>query len=188
MNLTPESVPFLLAVGVEAVHWSNVGDVRATDEELMRWAAAESRVVFTNDLDFGALHAMSGVAGRSVIQVRAMDLVPEAIGADVWPCIGHTRKRSRAAPKSRWTKPEPAYACSRSDERALEERMRAGGVNATAPAALEELRTCRLNELSLGATTTHQLTEPNPSQRAILTAVGMTDLIRSRTDWGTVGP
>lgn len=73
-------------------------------------------------------------------------------------------------------------------ERALEERMRAGGVNATAPAALEELRTCRLNELTLGATTTHQLTEPNPTQRAILAAIGMTDKIRNRTDWGTVGP
>lgn len=73
-------------------------------------------------------------------------------------------------------------------ERALEERMRAGGVNATAPAALEELRTCRLNELSLGNTTTHQLTEPNPTQRAILNAIGMTDKIRHRTDWGAVGP
>ncbi len=73
-------------------------------------------------------------------------------------------------------------------ERVLEDRMRRGGLNTTAPAALEELRTCRLNELTLGATTTHQLTEPTPTQRAILNAVGMTDLIRSRTDWGAVGP
>ena len=98
MNLTPEWVPFLLAAGVEAVHWSSVGDVRVTDEELMRWAAAESRVVFANDLDFGALLAMSGVAGPSVIQVRALDLVPESIGAEVLAVLrAHTEALTSGA-------------------------------------------------------------------------------------------
>ncbi len=83
MNLSPEWVPFFLAAGVDAVHWSSVGDARAKDEELMRWAAAEDRVVFTNDLDFGALLAIGGGPGPSVIQVRALDLVPESIGADL---------------------------------------------------------------------------------------------------------
>ena len=83
MNLSPQWVPFLLAAGVEAVHWSAVGDPRAKDEELMRWAAAEGCVLFTNDLDFGSLLAAGGAACPSVIQLRALDLVPEAIGADL---------------------------------------------------------------------------------------------------------
>jgi len=36
-------------------------------------------VVFTNDLDFGALLALSQKAKPSVIQVRTKDVLPEAI-------------------------------------------------------------------------------------------------------------
>jgi len=80
MNLTPEWIPFLQAGGVEAVHGASVGDFGAKDEVLMRWAAEQGYVVFTNDLDFGALLATGGTDGPSVIQVRALDLVPESIG------------------------------------------------------------------------------------------------------------
>ena len=83
MNLTPEWVPFLLAAGVRAVHWSTVASSCAPDEELFRWAAAEGCVVFTNDLDFGALLAAGGSTSPSVVQVRALDLLPESIGKDV---------------------------------------------------------------------------------------------------------
>lgn len=36
-------------------------------------------MVFTHDLDFGALLAAAGSHGPSVIQVRAQDLLPEAL-------------------------------------------------------------------------------------------------------------
>lgn len=80
MNLTPEWVTFLGAADIDAVHWSTVGAPNAKDEELMRWAAAEGRIVFTNDLDFGALLAAGNANAPSVIQVRVLDLLPETIG------------------------------------------------------------------------------------------------------------
>ena len=83
MNLTPEWVPFFAAAGIDAVHWSAIGLGWAADATLMQWAASVDRVVFTNDLDFGTLLATAGASGPSVVQVRALDLVPSAIGDDV---------------------------------------------------------------------------------------------------------
>ena len=65
MNLSPEWVQTLLAQGWEAAHWSTVGDPRATDREIMDWAAANQYVVFTHDLDFGTMLALSHEAGRA---------------------------------------------------------------------------------------------------------------------------
>ena len=38
VNLPPKWVEFLATRGIEAVHWSSVGDLRATDAEIMDWA------------------------------------------------------------------------------------------------------------------------------------------------------
>lgn len=81
MNLTPRWVQFLREAGYEAVHWSDVGDFRAADSVLFDYARASAMVVFTHDLDFGVLLAKSRAVGPSVIQVRAIDTRPEAIGA-----------------------------------------------------------------------------------------------------------
>jgi predicted nuclease of predicted toxin-antitoxin system len=50
MNLSPLWVPFLSAEGFEAVHWSTVGDVSATDPEIAQFAVKHGYVVFTHDL------------------------------------------------------------------------------------------------------------------------------------------
>ena len=52
MNLSTEWIPLLKAAGHDAVHWSDVGDPRAHDNELMVWAQARGYAVFTHDLDF----------------------------------------------------------------------------------------------------------------------------------------
>ena len=83
MNLSPTWVPFLVQEGVEAVHWATVGRPTAPDPELMDWAREGGYVVFTHDLDFGALLATVGATGPSVLQARTLDLLPRAIGADV---------------------------------------------------------------------------------------------------------
>ena len=46
----------------------------------MRWAIANSYAVFTHDLDFGTMLALSGADGPSVLQVRCLNVLPEAIG------------------------------------------------------------------------------------------------------------
>jgi predicted nuclease of predicted toxin-antitoxin system len=50
MNLSPRWEKFFVDNGSEARHWVNVGDPRASDEELLAWARREGFIVFTHDL------------------------------------------------------------------------------------------------------------------------------------------
>ena len=83
MNLPPSWVGFLEREGFEAVHWSSVGELTATDVAIMTWARTSGYVVFTHDLDFSALLAVTQATGPSVIQLRTHDVLPDAIGDDV---------------------------------------------------------------------------------------------------------
>jgi predicted nuclease of predicted toxin-antitoxin system len=76
MNLSPDWVAVLQRHGWETVHWSTVGNPRATDPEIMAWANANGHVVFTHDLGFGGLLAATAAGGPSVIQVRTQDVTP----------------------------------------------------------------------------------------------------------------
>ena len=77
MNLSPQWVPVLQKHGWPAVHWSTVGDPGATDKDIMDWVKDHQYVVFTHDLDFGTMLALSHEAGPSVLQVRAEDTLPD---------------------------------------------------------------------------------------------------------------
>lgn len=55
MNLSPSWVEVLNDAGFEATHWSLVGAPNAPDRELFSWSSEHGYVVFTHDLDFGAL-------------------------------------------------------------------------------------------------------------------------------------
>jgi predicted nuclease of predicted toxin-antitoxin system len=83
MNLSPTWVEVLRTMGFEAIHWSSVGDPRAPDREILAYASSGEYVVFTNDLDFGAILAASGGSSPSVIQVRAADVTPAALSSIV---------------------------------------------------------------------------------------------------------
>ena len=83
MNLPPVWVPVLEAGGHTAVHWSSVGDHKATDSVVMAWARTNGYMVFTHDLDFGALLAFTAQVGPSVIQMRTDDITPEAQGENL---------------------------------------------------------------------------------------------------------
>lgn len=83
MNLSPVWVEFLKGEGFEVVHWSSVGNSNAPDSALMAWAALHGFVVFTHDLDFGVLLALTHVTAPSVVQVRVQAPIPEVIGRDV---------------------------------------------------------------------------------------------------------
>lgn len=79
MNLSPKWVDALASIGFESVHWSDVGDVRATDADIMAWARTNARVVFTFDLDFGITLALTHARGPSVLQVRMRETLPRQI-------------------------------------------------------------------------------------------------------------
>jgi len=80
MNLPPRWVQVFAETGWEAVHWSQVGAITASDREIMAWARKYGYMVFTHDLDFSALLAATQEEGPSVIQVRTQNILPEAIG------------------------------------------------------------------------------------------------------------
>jgi predicted nuclease of predicted toxin-antitoxin system len=80
MNLSEEWVAELARHGWSAVHWSTVGDPTAEDSVIMAWALVNGRVVFTHDLDFGTMLALTHAAGPSVLQVRTQNVLPEDIG------------------------------------------------------------------------------------------------------------
>ena len=81
MNLSPAWAAVLSTEGWEAIHWSDVGDPGAPDRFIMEWARSRGYVVFTHDLDFGALLASTEAEGPSVIQVRTQNLTPEHLKA-----------------------------------------------------------------------------------------------------------
>jgi predicted nuclease of predicted toxin-antitoxin system len=83
MNLTPRWCQRLVEGGHEAVHWSQLGGGGAADAEIMAYAKAQSLIVLTHDLDIGAILAATGHQSPSVVQIRAEDASPEAIGASV---------------------------------------------------------------------------------------------------------
>lgn len=83
MNLSVEWVAELASHGWTAVHWSSVGTPDAEDTVLMAWALANGSVLFTHDLDFGAMLALTHASGPSVLQVRGQNVLPEDIGSVV---------------------------------------------------------------------------------------------------------
>lgn len=74
MNLSPKWCAIFGDEGWESVHWSDVGGMSAPDHEIMQRALNEQRVVFTHDLDFGAMLAATQAKGPSVVQVRTQDV------------------------------------------------------------------------------------------------------------------
>ena len=70
MHISPSTVAHLRANGHEAVRVNEVLKATASDEEVLAFAAADNRVVRTQDLDFSRLVAVSGAKKPSVISLR----------------------------------------------------------------------------------------------------------------------
>lgn len=80
MNLSPQWVEVLNAAGYESLHWSDIGAPNAPDKEILLWARSKGFVVFTHDLDFGAILAATGADSPSVIQLRTQNVSPKHLG------------------------------------------------------------------------------------------------------------
>jgi predicted nuclease of predicted toxin-antitoxin system len=83
MNLSPGWGTSLREAGYESIHWSQVGDPSASDEVIMDYARAHGFVVFTHDLDFGAILAATRMEAPSVIQVRTQNIDPASLASIV---------------------------------------------------------------------------------------------------------
>jgi predicted nuclease of predicted toxin-antitoxin system len=83
MNLSPRWANILTNAGFETLHWSSVGESTATDAQIMAFAEANGYVVLTHDLDFSAILAATQGNRPSVVQIRANDVSPEAVGGSI---------------------------------------------------------------------------------------------------------
>jgi predicted nuclease of predicted toxin-antitoxin system len=75
MNLSPTLGALISQHGHDVLHRSEVGDQRASDLTILRWAREHDRVLVTHDLDFAAILAETDATAPSVIQVRVQDLL-----------------------------------------------------------------------------------------------------------------
>jgi predicted nuclease of predicted toxin-antitoxin system len=80
MNLSPDWESWFQVKGIDAIHWSRIGDPRATDAEILDWARVNDYVIFTHDLDFGTILAMTHFRGPSVLQLRGQNVLPDHAG------------------------------------------------------------------------------------------------------------
>jgi predicted nuclease of predicted toxin-antitoxin system len=79
LNLSPEWVTVLSQQGWTAAHWITIGDPRASDRTIMDWAKENGHIVFTHDLDFGTILALTHADGPSVLQLRSNNVLPDHI-------------------------------------------------------------------------------------------------------------
>lgn len=82
--------------GHETAHWWEVGDPKAPDSLIMRYAVEMGYVVLTCDLDFSAILAANRGSAPSVVQLRAQDVLPVAIGERVCAVLERYQKELRA--------------------------------------------------------------------------------------------
>jgi predicted nuclease of predicted toxin-antitoxin system len=77
MNLSPAWMQCFSKHDIHAVHWQELGAVTASDGTIMEYARTHDCIVFTHDMDFGTLLALTQAVAPSVIQVRTQDVTPD---------------------------------------------------------------------------------------------------------------
>ena len=93
MNIPRTWERFLNQAGHEAIHWSQIGDIRAEDKEIMAWARENQHIVFTHDLDFGSLLFVTNARSPSVVQLRVEHILPEIMGDAVLETLSITSEK-----------------------------------------------------------------------------------------------
>ncbi len=73
-----------------------MGSRSAADQLILEYASENDLVVFTHDLDFGALLAHRKTSKPSVIQIRCQDVLPDAIGEIIIRAILATQQHLEA--------------------------------------------------------------------------------------------
>ena len=81
MNLSPTWVQALSSAGIPTRHWSSIGASDAVDATIFSWARENGYVVFTHDLDFGSMLALTQAEAPSVFQIRTDDVSPHSLAA-----------------------------------------------------------------------------------------------------------
>jgi len=83
MNLSPRWVDILSKQNIEALHWLSVGSASASDAEIMTYAKVNDFAIFTHDLDFSTMLAITNNEKPSVIQIPAGDISPTVAASQI---------------------------------------------------------------------------------------------------------
>lgn len=78
------------------MHWSEIGEANAPDTTIMEWARQHDYLVFTHDLDYGALLYATGAKAPSVIQARGDDVRPAALVAAILKALADAEQDLRS--------------------------------------------------------------------------------------------
>jgi predicted nuclease of predicted toxin-antitoxin system len=89
MNLSPDWVDVFKSHDIEAAHWSYIGKPDAKDTEVMEYARSNGFIIFTHDLDFGTMLALTRSENPSIIQLRSQNIFPQDISKII---IKHLQK------------------------------------------------------------------------------------------------
>ncbi|MDP3723305.1 MAG: DUF5615 family PIN-like protein [Candidatus Omnitrophota bacterium] len=80
MPVSQRTASWLRAEKHDVIHASDLGLAQASDEEILRRAKQEGRVVLTTDLDFPhLLSAMPAAEGPGIILIRLRHPTPQAL-------------------------------------------------------------------------------------------------------------
>jgi predicted nuclease of predicted toxin-antitoxin system len=83
MNFGTDWVAALSDQGADAIHWTEVGDPRAPDEEIVEWAREERCAVVTQDKGVASRVVVALVTAPSVIQIRNAQAMASGLPARV---------------------------------------------------------------------------------------------------------
>lgn len=161
-------VQVLRDAGFDAIHWRDVGQRDAPDSVVLEWAKQRQHVVFTHDLDFGAILAASRAAAPSVIRFRVVEPLPTVTATAVIAAIrrfegelqegalisvepGRARIRMLAlggwAPQAGRRPGEYETVRSRSTSRREQERQMARGGRALSPEDAAPMKVVNVTKL-----------------------------------------
>ena len=96
MNIPIVWESFLSNAGHSTIHWSKIGNIGAQDSEIMEWARKNKHIVFTHDLDFGAMLYSTNALEPSVIQLRGEHILPKVFGKSVLEVLKTTEDKLKS--------------------------------------------------------------------------------------------
>jgi predicted nuclease of predicted toxin-antitoxin system len=98
MNVSPQLVSALAARGHDCAHWSTLGDPRASDEIILRYAKENGFVLITHGLDFGAILATSQADARVSSKFACRTSYLSALSQPSWWGSSVSLKNFKAVP------------------------------------------------------------------------------------------
>ena len=98
MNLSPEWAESPRESGLDAIHWSRLGEANAPDHKIFERARTEGLIILTQDLDFPQILFETAASGPSTILLRLGDEANSGTRRRVFGIILQCRSQIESGP------------------------------------------------------------------------------------------